>query len=451
MIKSYELYTQSNLDWIGNIPKNWKLVKLKHFAKVSFSSVDRHEKEDEIRVNICHYPDAYKNDKIDYETQLSIGTCSQMQFDNFQLKEGQVVITKDSESANDIGIPTYINETFEDAVCGYHLAQITVNEKKLVGKFLFRYLQTRNVSYFFETNANGVTRFGLGKKTIQNLVLPLPSNFEQTKIAEYLDHQTGLIDAIIEKKQRLIEKLKEQRQAIINQTVTKGLNQDALMKESGVEWLGEIPEHWKVVKLKFLTEKIIDGAHFTPTYVDSGIPFLRVTDIQTQTIDLSKVKFIPEEEHKNLIKRCKPEKGDVLLSKNGTIGITKVIDWDWEFSIFVSLCLIKFKDELSPYYFSHFFNSTVVDQQIKVGSKTTSVTNLHLDKIKELIIAIPSSIKEQNNICNYLDLKLGEIDSIIFKVEKSIEQQKLYRQSIISEAVTGKVDVREWEPIKETV
>jgi type I restriction enzyme S subunit len=444
-MKLYENYNESGVEWIPQIPSNWSIIKLKFVAEISFSSVDRHEYESERAVSICHYPNAYKNERINSSTLLSVGTCTESEFEKFQLREGQVIITKDSESANDIGIPTYVEETAENGVCGYHLAILTSNEHRLIGEFLFRYLQTKSVGSFFETNSNGVTRFGLGKPIIENLPVIIPSIEEQTRITKFLSQKATLIDNLITKKEQLIEKLKEQRQAIINETVTKGLNPNVQMKDSGVAWLGDIPEHWKVAKMKFLTRKIVDGAHFTPTYVESGVPFLRVTDIQQKEIDLSKVKFIPLSEHIELSKRCKPERGDILLSKNGTIGITKVVDWDWEFSLFVSLCLIKLNKKLESSYFSYFFSSSIVDEQVKIGSKTTSVTNLHLDKIKELLIAFPTSNFEQIEISNYLVKKMEEIDHLIFEIETSIKRLNSYRQSLISEAVTGKIDVRDWQ------
>ena len=207
-------------------------------------------------------------------------------------------------------------------------------------------------------------------------------------------------------------------------------------KDSGIEGIGEIPDEWCIKKLKYVTRTIIDGTHFTPTYVDTGIPFLRVTDIQTRNIDLDNVKYISEEEHKELIMRCNPRKNDLLLSKNGTIGITKVIDWDFSFSIFVSLCLIKFLNHLiNPYFFSYFFQSNVVDEQIYGSSKTTSVTNLHLDKIRELLTLIPP-LSEQQSIANYLDRKTHLIDTLIEKKQKLIDLLKEQRAAIINQAVT---------------
>ena len=211
-------------------------------------------------------------------------------------------------------------------------------------------------------------------------------------------------------------------------------------RASGVEWIGEIPRGWSIVKVKHLTHQVIDGTHYTPEYQDGGIPFLRVTDIHNKTIDLTKVKYITPELHHELTRRCKPEKGNLLLSKNGTIGITRVIDWDFEFSIFVSLCLIKFRTETySPYFFSYLFQSQVIDQQLRESSKTSTVTNLHLDKIRELFVVRPP-IAKQHAIVDFLDRKTGQIDELIRIKEQRIELLQEQRTALINQAVTKGLD-----------
>jgi type I restriction enzyme S subunit len=212
-------------------------------------------------------------------------------------------------------------------------------------------------------------------------------------------------------------------------------------KDSGIEWLGKIPKNWKFSKLKYQTTKIIDGAHFTPTYIDDedGIPFLRVTDLHHSEINLENVKRIPLEEHNELIKRCEPKKGDLLLSKNGTIGLMKIIDWDWEFSVFVSLCLIKFEKTLLNSFFYYFFKSNVVERQIFESSQKTSVTNLHLEKIKELRITIPP-LEEQTQITNYLNHKTAQLDTLIAKKEQLISLLQEERTAMINQAVTKGLD-----------
>ncbi|MGZ5058890.1 MAG: restriction endonuclease subunit S, partial [Methylobacter sp.] len=250
---------------------------------------------------------------------------------------------------------------------------------------------------------------------------------------------------LIEKKKALIEKLNEKRIALITQAVTKGLNPDVPMKSSGIDWLGDVPTHWDVLKLKHITRRIIDGAHFTPTYVTEGMPFLRVTDIvksDGKLIDLNNIKFIPLEEHEELIKRCMPEKGDLLYSKNGTIGISRVIDWNWEFSIFVSLCLIKLEQEkMLPNFLSAYLESKVTQNQIAIGAKSNTVTNLHLDKIKEFIICLPP-LDEQIDILESIEDELKKVDDMRHINNQTIERLTEYRTALITAAVTGKIDVR---------
>ena len=213
------------------------------------------------------------------------------------------------------------------------------------------------------------------------------------------------------------------------------MNRYERYKDSGIPWLGEVPEYWEVKRLKFLTNKIVDGAHFTPTYVNEGVPFLRVTDIQEKNIDMEKIKYIPLEEHQELIKRCNPQKGDLLLSKNGTIGISKKIDWNWEFSIFVSLCLIKFNSLILSNYAKYFFDSNSLQEQIFGLIKKNTVINLHLDKIENFWFVLPS-LKEQTAIAHYLDTKLGEIDALIDKQQTLLEKLAEQRTAVITQAVT---------------
>lgn len=287
-----------------------------------------------------------------------------------------------------------------------------------------------------------LTQFPIGN--LLEIKVPLASHGEQKKIANFLDHETAKIDHLIEKQQQLIELLKEKHQAVISHAVTKGLDPNVPMKNSGVEWLGEVPEHWISSRLKYYTNQIVDGAHFTPTYSESGVPFLRVTDIHNSKIDMDNIKYIPEHEHLDLIQRCKPEKGDLLLSKNGTIGIPKLVDWDWEFSIFVSICLIKFKKNLKAEFAEYFFKSYEIQEQIFGLIKKSTVINLHLDKIENFWFSIPP-LDEQIQIVEYLDNKINELNNLISKAESAIQLMQERRTALISAAVTGKIDVRNWQ------
>lgn len=205
--------------------------------------------------------------------------------------------------------------------------------------------------------------------------------------------------------------------------------------------IGIIPKDWKIENLSTLSNQIIDGTHYTPIYTDKGVPFLRVTDLQNNDIDFNKVKYISEEEHRFLIKRCYPQINDLLLSKNGTIGIPKVIDWDWEFSVFVSLALIKIKHNcIDSVFLKEIFESNIIDNQIREQSKQGTVTNLHLEEIRKFLIPLPP-LPEQQKIAQ----ALNDTDDLILSLQKLIEKKKAIKQGAMQELLKPKED---WETKK---
>ena len=218
--KQYQKYKDSEVEWIEEIPEHWEVKKLKFVANFDNSTVDRHVYDDEIPVSISHYPQVYNNETISLKTELPKGTCSQKEFENFRLKKDDVLITKDSETADDIGVPVYILDDFSGAVCGYHIAQISTDKNQLFGGFLFRFIQSSNVNAYFETEANGVTRYGLGKDSISNLIVPLPPKLVQEQIYDFLQNETTQFDDLISKSQSQINFLQEKRQTLITSAVT---------------------------------------------------------------------------------------------------------------------------------------------------------------------------------------------------------------------------------------
>lgn len=281
-------------------------------------------------------------------------------------------------------------------------------------------------------------------KRMYTIVPPLET---QNDIVAYLDHKTQQIQAFIQKKERLVELLEEEKRGIINIAISKGIISNSELIDTGIEWLGKVPKHWDVKKIKYITTLIADGTHQTPAYTENGYPFLRITDIDGDRINWDEVRYISDSEHKTLTKTRKGKKGDILLSKNGTIGKVIEVTWEEEFSFFVSLCLIRFKKSVLPRYFSYFFKSDIVFDQLNEGSKTTSVTNLHLEKIKELRIAYPD-ISEQENICDYLDIECDKIEEAITKAKSEIEKAKEYQESVITHVVTGQLKVPNLTPEK---
>lgn len=419
-MKQYDSFKSSGVDWLGDIPFEWEVSKFKYATDIIMgqSPSSEHYNEDGLGT-------PFLQGNSEFGSIHPVHKLSTTQITK-RSQEGDILFSVRGSVGE-------INWSDKEYCIGRGLCAI--KSLRVDSKFVWYFLLFSKEEIL--SNSAGSTFVSVNTDDVRNLHIILPTIHQQSQIVSYLDRKTALIDSLIEKTERKIELLKEKRTALINQAVTKGLDPNVKMKDSGVEWIGEIPEHWEVSKVKYETKLVVDGAHFTPTYVDEGVPFLRVTDIQSVNVDLNRVKFIPFEEHQELIKRCNPSKGDLLLSKNGTIGLTKVVDWDWEFSIFVSLCLLRFTKYYSPHMFSYFFQSDVVTEQLNYSSKKSTVTNLHLDKIKELIVVKPP-INEQQSLVEFLDKEVGRLELSMELSKKKMETLKEYRQALISEVVTGK-------------
>ncbi len=428
--QKYAEYKDSGVEWLGDLPNHWEIKKLVWFFSAEKGKNGQLLTKEYCGLNTGEFP-VYSGQT---ENNGIMGSINSYEFDVgdngvlFSTTVGAKAMTlsylqgKFSLSQNCMIIKPRKNN-INTRFYYYHCQPLFAKERALIPEHM-------QASFRVED--------------LYSYRISLPPIIEQVQIANFLDYETAKIDSLIDKQEQLIELLKEKRQAVISHAVTKGLDPNVPMKDSGVEWLGQVPEHWISSRLKYYTNQIVDGAHFTPTYSESGIPFLRVTDIHNAAIDMENIKYIPEHEHFDLIQRCKPEKGDLLLSKNGTIGVPKLIDWEWKFSIFVSLCLIKFKKNLKAEFAEYFFKSYEIQEQIFGLIKKSTVINLHLDKIQNFWFSIPS-VDEQIEIVNFLNHKTNELDNLISKAELAIQLMQERRTALISAAVTGKIDVRNWQ------
>lgn len=430
-MQRYESYKPSGIQWVESVPSHWGVER----AKWLFNRMERPVRADDDVVTA--FRDGQVTLRINRRTE---GFTNAIQEHGYQgIRKGDLVIHAMDAFAGAIGVSDSDGKSTPVYAACVPRGGYPVNSYYYA--YLLRYMAH---SGYIESLSKGIRERSTDFRftEFRELPLPIPDDDEQDRIVAFLDQKTAEIDAAIAKKERLIELLNEQKSIVTNHAVTRGLNPSAPLKDSGIGWLGEIPSHWMVKRVKHLARKIVDGAHHTPTYVDSGVPFLRVTDISggKKVIDLNSVKMIPEREHRALCQRAFPEKGDVLLSKNGTIGETIVVDWDYEFSIFVSLCLIKLRREIDPHFFCLYFSSPVVDLQLAEGGKRTSVTNLHLDKIKELVLALPP-IEEQREIVRMVRNELTQYDKIILKARHELVALNDFKKSLTASVVVGVVRV----------
>ena len=250
-LHSYPVYRPSGALWLGDVPTHWEIRRLRTVAEMRVSNVDKHTREGEFPVRLCNYVDVYKNDIIAQAMFFMSATASQDEIERFRLGRDDVLITKNSEAWDDIGIPALVTETVDDLLSGYHLA-ILRPFKEIIGPYLARTLQSKAVAYQFHVRANGVTRYGLTHAGIQSVQIPLPPIPEQTAIVRYLNHVDRRIRRYVSAKRKLIALPEEEKQAIVNRAVTRGLDPNACLKPSGVEWLGDVPEHWEMRRSKRL-------------------------------------------------------------------------------------------------------------------------------------------------------------------------------------------------------
>ena len=438
-MKCYPEYKESGVEWIGEIPAHWEVKRLKYVAEILPSNVDKHIYPDEIQVRLCNYTDVYYSDYITVDTVLKKGSCKESEFAKFVLRKGDVIVTKDSETPDDIGVPTYVKDDLDNVVCGYHLTMI--RNFACLGEFIFRFIQSDKTRRYFELNSNGITRYGLGKPSIENLLLPIPTDSEQTQIANFLDQKTGKIDELIHIKERQIELLHEQRTALINQVVTKGLDPNVEMKSSGVEWIGEIPKHWTLTRLKYISKiPVTYGLNIeADRYTTEGIRLIRITDIGEGGSLAQKGVYLPED--------CVPQEQmlnsyDLLFSRSGaTVGKSYLHLQTGKYTSAGYLVRFNFDDYWTSkfiYYvtLSHFYRNWL-EQQIIIST----IQNVNGEKYSNFQLPIPRH-QEQKQIVSFLDHKTEQIDELITAEQRKIELLKEYRQSLISEAVTGKIDVR---------
>ena len=207
----------SGVPWLGAVPEHWEIRRLRNAAEMRVSNVDKHAREVESPVRLCNYVDVYKNDRIGASMKFMRATATADEIERFRLRTGDVLITKDSEAWNDIGVPALVAGSAEDLVCGYHLALLRPFEDRLLGGYLFRSMQSKGAAYQFHVEANGVTRYGLSHAAIKSIWLAVPPLPEQAAIVRFLDYADRRIRRYIRAKQKLIKLLEEQKQAIIHQ------------------------------------------------------------------------------------------------------------------------------------------------------------------------------------------------------------------------------------------
>ena len=417
----------------------WRLEKLKFFAKVRNSNVDKTTSEDEEPIRLCNYTDVYYNEKITPSLRFMEGSATSAEIERFQLKCGQVILTKDSEAWDDIALVT---EDMPDVLCGYHLSVFEPGAE-LDGAFLAWLCRAEPLNDQFKLAANGVTRFGLGQYSMKNAFIAIPPLDTQQRIARFLDEKTARIDGLIEKKRALLDRLAEKRQALITRAVTKGINPDAPMKPSGIDWLGDIPAHWSATALRWITKRIKTGPFGaqlnSAEFVDGEIPVINPSDIVNGKIVPNRYNTITTETAERLT-AYRIKTNDIVFARRGEMGRCALVKEQQSAWLCGTGCIVVTPDTtiLLPRFIELFLGSKFSQEWFSLNSVGATMANLS-EEILGLFPVIVPPIEEQVAIIDYADLNLEYEHNRAAKVKQSIEFLKEYRSALITAAVTGQI------------
>jgi type I restriction enzyme, S subunit len=441
-LPKYPAYLESGVKWLGAVPAHWKVRRLKRACMVFPSNVDKHSRDDETAVLLCNYTDVYYNECIVGGMPFMSATASVEQIARFALRAGDVILTKDSETADDIGISAFVPADLPGVVCGYHLSMVRPGPG-ISGSFVKRLFDAAYTKARFAVAANGLTRVGLGQYALDNVELPFPPLEEQVAIASFLDRGTAKIDALIGEQEKLIALLAEKRQATISHAVTRGLDPSVPMKNSGVPWLGEVPAHWEVAALKRFWS-VTDCKHVTAEFVDEGFPLASIREVQSRYVDLDSAKKTTQHFYEQLTEGGrKPQAGDLIFSRNATVGeVAQVAESHLEFAMGQDVCLLRKRAPgCSTDFLQAVIRSRVVIEQlgnIMIGS---TFKRVNVEEIRSLVVAMPPS-NEQATIAAFIDRetqKLGRLHNAARGVIALLQER---RSALITAAVTGQIDVR---------
>lgn len=422
----------SGVEWIGEIPAEWEIGKVKKYYKIATGFTPNTQNIDYYDDNGVDWITISDLDNGYYIPEVTKSHISKKYLElynptiipkgsllySFKLSVGQVAFTN--------------RDIFTNEAIASFLPTDNVNLKYLYYSSMFIIENSQNNIYGAKL---------LNKKLINNAYIVFPPLHEQQRIADYLDKKCAEIDAIISKQHSIIEKLQEYKLSLITETVTKGLNADAEMKDSGIEWIGEIPKHWKIKKLKYITKSIGDGIHSTPSYDDNGnIFFVNGNNIGEDSLVLKESTSKINEEEYYRYKLPALNNNTILITLNGaTYGKTSFYNQE-KILLGKSAGYIILNESENKKFLRYYLQSYYSKQSMDLSLLGSTIQNLSLKTLRNFNIVYPS-LNEQKDIVCFLDKKCMNIESIINKKISIIEKLTQYKKSLIYEVVTGKKEV----------
>lgn len=409
--------TKQLAPWAYMLPADWSICRVDSVADVIFSNVDKHTIDEEHPARLCNYVDVYKNDRINKTIDFMEASADRREIREFQIQRGDVLVTKDSETPDDIAISALVEEDLPGVVCGYHLAMIRPRVKRVYGPFLAWLHASKQFRAQYEARAVGVTRFGLSHYAFRSAVTPLPSRVEQERIAAYLETNCTALDAAVAAKRRQLETIAELNKASILRAVIQGLDQGVRKTDHQIPSYGPTPQHWKRSKLRyeisvqngdFASDKLQDNGEY-PVFGGNGIMGrTEYFNVDGETVVIGRV-------------------GAYCGNAHHVTGRAWVSD---------NALIVKSRNYAR--FLCHLFNALNLNTQ----ANKTAQPVITGTKIKNTHVVLPPR-KEQEAISLFIDEESAGYAAIRGNLESQITTLLAFRKSLIHECVTGQRRVTE--------
>ena len=443
MFKPYEQYKPSGVEWLGDVPEHWKVKRGRFCIRVNPSSERLRElgPEDEVSFVPMEAVGEYGGLNLEITKQLGDVGSSYTEF-----QDGDIVVAKIT--------PCFENgkgALAEGLTNGAALGTTELHVLRVLPALDRRFLFYLTISSVYRKTGEAEMYGAGGQKRVppefnKDFRTPLPPSVEQVAIADFLDRETAKIDRLAGKKRTLIERLKEKRTALISRTVTRGLPRRGpgptpKLKPSGIDWLGDVPEHWEPKRLRFISPHITVGIVVEPSkyYEDTGIPCLRSLNVRPNALLDRDLVYISPEAHR-ILSKSMVKKGDLVAVRSGQPGTTAVIDDRFDGANCIDLIIIRKPSAGVATFFSYFLNSIPAQAQFTGGTGGAIQQHFNIATASDLWLLKPP-VKEQVAIAEFLNRETAQIDQMIAKVEAAIERLQEYRTALITAAVTGKIDL----------
>jgi type I restriction enzyme S subunit len=433
----YERYKDSGVEWLGEVPEHWRVQSVKTVATCNDDVLEETTAIDyEISYVEISGVDASKG--ITEISPIAFGNAPSRA--RRRVKNGDILVSTVRTYLRAIA-PVNNPPANMIASTGFAVIRPSDIESHFLG-FIFQaeYLIAEIISH-----SVGVSYPAINSSELMRLKIPIPQQEEQSTIATFLSRETTKIDELIAEQQQLIELLKEKRQAVISHAVTKGLNPVAPMKDSGVEWLGEVPAHWKIKRLGFICQKI--GSGKTPlggstTYFDSGVLFIRSQNVYDEGLRINDVVYISEQTDSEM-RSSRVLPGDILLNITGaSLGRTCLVPDNFvPANVNQHVCIIRLAEIKLRNFIAMVMKSYFIKIQIDTSQNGAAREGLNFEQISKLLFGLPPS-EEQAQIVAFIDRETAKIDELIAEAQRAITLLQERRTALISAAVTGKIDVR---------